>query len=84
MCTLIKAVDDTNSNPWATVHTLRHSFATHCIENNVNLRHLQNMLGHNSPKTTELYTKTIQINNKNISSPLDKLLKNSNLQTYKI
>ena len=34
------------------------------------------MLGHNSPKTTELYTKTIQINNKNISSPLDKLLKN--------
>ncbi len=79
-----KAVDGTNSNPWATVHTLRHSFATHCIENNVNLRHLQNMLGHNSPKTTELYTKTIQINNKNISSPLDKLLKNSNLQTYKI
>ncbi|MET2985638.1 tyrosine-type recombinase/integrase [Aureibaculum conchae] len=70
-----KAVTETNSNPWATVHTLRHSFATHCIENNVNLRHLQNMLGHNSPKTTELYTKTIQINNKNISSPLDSLLK---------
>lgn len=72
-----KAVDGTNSNPWATVHTLRHSFATHCIENNVNLRHLQNMLGHNSPKTTELYTKTIQINNKNINSPLDNLLKNN-------
>jgi len=70
-----KAVKETDSNPWATVHTLRHSFATHCIENNVNLRHLQNMLGHNSPKTTELYTKTIQINNKNISSPLDNLLK---------
>ncbi len=69
------AVTETNANPWATVHTLRHSFATHCIENNINLRHLQNMLGHNSPKTTELYTKTIQINNKNISSPLDNLLK---------
>ena len=74
-----KSVSETNSNPWATVHTLRHSFATHCIENNINLRYLQNMLGHNSPKTTELYTKTIQINNKNIKSPLDKLLNNPNL-----
>ena len=76
-----KAVKETNSNPWATVHTLRHSFATHCIENNVNIRHLQNMLGHNSPKTTEIYTKTIEINNKTITSPLDFLLKNNTLQT---
>ncbi|MEW4925294.1 tyrosine-type recombinase/integrase [Algibacter sp. 2305UL17-15] len=76
-----KAVKETNSNPWATVHTLRHSFATHCIENNINMRHLQNMLGHNSPKTTEIYTKTIEINNKTITSPLDSLLKNTTLQT---
>lgn len=76
-----KAVKETNSNPWATVHTLRHSFATHCIENNVNMRHLQNMLGHNSPKTTEIYTKTIEINNKTITSPLDSLLKNTTLHT---
>ena len=75
-----KAVKDTNSNPWSTVHTLRHSFATHCIENNINMRHLQNMLGHNSPKTTEIYTKTIEINNKTIISPLDSLLKKTKLQ----
>jgi len=66
-----KAVEITGSNPWATVHTLRHSFATHCIENNVNMRHLQIMLGHSSSKTTEVYTRTVDINNKKITSPLD-------------
>ena len=76
-----KAVEKTNSNPWATVHTLRHSFATHCIEDNVNLRYIQNMLGHESPKTTEIYTKTIKINNKNITNPLDNLIKNNNLHS---
>jgi len=76
-----KAVDLTNSNPWSTVHTLRHSFATHCIEHKVNLRHIQTMLGHNSPKTTEIYTKTIEINNKKITSPLDFLINNNTLQT---
>ena len=66
-----KAVDHTGSNPWATVHTLRHSFATHCIENNVNMRHVQIMLGHSSSQTTEIYTRTVEINNKKITSPLD-------------
>ena len=79
-----RAVKNTNSNPWATVHTLRHSFATHCIQNGVNMRHIQNMLGHNNPKTTEIYTKTIEINNKKITSPLDNLLKNNTLDAETI
>lgn len=50
--------------------------STHCIENNVNLRYLQNILGHNSTKNTEIYIKTIHINNKNIESSLDSMLEN--------
>jgi len=76
-----KAVEDTKSNPWATVHTLRHSFTTHLVQQGVNLRKIQIMLGHESPKTTEMYTKTIEINNKNIESPLDYIIKNTNLHT---
>ncbi|WP_223441984.1 tyrosine-type recombinase/integrase [Polaribacter litorisediminis] len=57
-----KAVKETHTNSWATVNRLRHSFATHCIEDHINLRYVQNMLGHSSPKITEIYTKTIHIN----------------------
>lgn len=52
-------------------HTLRHSFATHMLEQGVNLRYIQTLLGHNSPKTTEIYTHVSSRNLEEIKSPLD-------------
>lgn len=75
---LRRAVKKSNASPWTTVHTLRHSFATHMLESGVNLRYIQAMLGHESPKTTEIYTKIININNKVFNSPLDGLLEIGN------
>ena len=57
---------------YATVHTLRHSFATHMLENGVDLRYIQNLLGHNSSKTTEIYTHITSKGFERLTSPLDK------------
>lgn len=73
------AVHKTQSNPWSTPHTLRHSFATHLMQRGVNIRYIQTALGHSSSKTTEVYTRVLSINSKTLKSPLDVLLESTTL-----
>ncbi|HKK68573.1 MAG TPA: tyrosine-type recombinase/integrase [Bacteroidales bacterium] len=66
-----KAVTQSKIYKRVTCHTLRHSFATHMLEDGINIRVLQELMGHSDVTTTEVYTHVMQKDINRLRSPLD-------------
>lgn len=68
-----KAVESAKIHKNVTLHTLRHSYATHLLESGTDIRLIQELLGHNDPKTTMIYTHVSTTSLQKIENPFDKL-----------
>lgn len=82
---LKKSCKKANITKNVTPHTLRHSYATHLLENGVDIRYIQSLLGHAKPETTMIYTHVKRKDLMQIQNPLDvalqKINKNDNQNT---
>jgi integrase len=66
-----QALGETNIEKFASPHTLRHSFATHLLQNGNDIRTVQELLGHKEVTTTMIYTHVLQQNRLGVKSPVD-------------
>ena len=68
------AIQEANIHKRISIHNLRHSFATHCIEHGMDLRSLQELLGHESPVTTAIYAQLTETLHKNNNAIVNKFV----------
>ena len=68
-----KAVCQAGIKKEVSIHSLRHTFATHLLEDGTDIRYIQALLGHSNTRTTERYTRIAKGRVLNIKSPLDSI-----------
>ncbi|NJB84153.1 tyrosine-type recombinase/integrase [Wenyingzhuangia aestuarii] len=72
---LKNSCEQANITKRVTPHTLRHSYATHLLENGTDIRYIQSLLGHSRPETTMIYTQVRSQDLQKITNPLDLIVK---------